>query len=99
MAIRKLISDPDTLALIFETLAGCRTAKNNTTSYAVANRLLPAAEGNGVHEQATKKTRKKGKKEVVNCQKRSPGFLPEGLEKMTGKGKQKQWLSHLFKAI
>lgn len=64
MAIRKLISDPDTLALIFETLAGCRTAKNNTTSYAVANHLLPAAEGNGVHKQATKKkkTRKKRKK-------------------------------------
>lgn len=63
MAIRKLISDPDTLALIFETLAGCRTAKNNTTSYAVANHLLPAAEGNGVHKQATKKKKNKKKKE------------------------------------
>lgn len=59
MAIKKLISDPDTLALIFEALAGCSTAKNNTTSDAVARRLLPAARGNRDHGQATKKRGRK----------------------------------------
>lgn len=43
--------------------------------------------------------KKKRKKEVGNGQKRSPRFLPEGLEKRTKKDKEKQWPRRPLKAI